>query len=70
MDTSATRRAHADIDRLCAAGGESRALRRAILDRLALALDFDYFAFVLTDPLTCVGCDPLAEVPRSRSYRG
>ncbi|WP_218580012.1 helix-turn-helix transcriptional regulator [Nocardia cyriacigeorgica] len=63
MDTSATRRIRADIARLCAAGGESRTLRRAVLDRLARTLDFDYFAFVLTDPVTCVGCDPLAEVP-------
>ncbi|WP_460514400.1 helix-turn-helix transcriptional regulator [Flindersiella endophytica] len=51
------------VVRLCRAGGSSRQLRAAIIDQLRLAVGFDSYAFVLTDPRTCVGCAPLADVP-------
>lgn len=54
------------IERLCRDhdGGDSRSLRAAILDELRRAIPFDYHVFVLTDPVTCVGCDPYAHAPR------
>src|SRR4051794_35987123 len=41
----------------------SRPLRAAVLDRLHPTVDFDAYVFVLTDPRTSVGVDPLADVP-------
>ncbi len=34
-----------------------------MLDALRRAVGFDFHVFVLTDPVTCVGCDPHADVP-------
>lgn len=42
---------------------DSRAFRAAVLDRLRKAIGFDWYAWVLTDPETTVGVDPLADVP-------
>lgn len=42
---------------------DSRTLRSAVLDRLRRTVGFDAYAFLLTDPVTCVGSDPLADVP-------
>jgi DNA-binding CsgD family transcriptional regulator len=39
-------------------------LRVEVLEALRIALPFDFYVFVLTDPLTCVGAAPLAAVPR------
>ena len=51
------------IVRLCRSSLPSRQLRAAVLDQLRRAVGFDSYAFVLTDPLTCVGGDPLADMP-------
>jgi DNA-binding CsgD family transcriptional regulator len=40
-----------------------RAFRSAVLERLRPAIGFDWYVWVLTDPRTTVGVDPLAEVP-------
>jgi DNA-binding CsgD family transcriptional regulator len=41
---------------------DSRTLRSAVLDRLRRRVAFDAYAFLLTDPVTCVGSSPLADV--------
>lgn len=51
------------IERLCRGAMPARQLRAAVLDELRRVVGFDSYAFVLTDPETCVGCDPLAETP-------
>lgn len=43
--------------------GGSRALRRALLEEIDNHVGFDAYAWLLTDPETEVGCDPVAEVP-------
>ncbi|WP_243754274.1 helix-turn-helix transcriptional regulator [Labedaea rhizosphaerae] len=51
------------VERLCAAATEATALRRDVLDALRRVVGFDAYAFVLTDPETEVGVQPLAELP-------
>jgi DNA-binding CsgD family transcriptional regulator len=51
------------IGRLSRTNTDARQLRAAVLDELHQVIRFDSYAFVLTDPDTCVGCDPLADVP-------
>ncbi len=41
----------------------SRALRRALLEEISRHVSFDAYAWLLTDPETEVGCDPVADVP-------
>ena len=53
----------AKINELAAARLDPRTLRLAAVDLLAGTLDFDHYVFVLTDPVTAVGVDPLAVVP-------
>jgi len=62
---TSTRRelAREQIVRLCRTELPVRAFRAAVLEQLRLAIDFDSYVFVLTDPQTCVGSDPLADVP-------
>ena len=43
---------------------DDRDLRRQILIVLGEVIPFDFFAWLLTDPVTMVGAAPLAEVPR------
>jgi DNA-binding CsgD family transcriptional regulator len=43
--------------------GSSRALRRALLEEIKRNVTFDAYAWLLTDPETEVGCDPVADVP-------
>ena len=50
--------------RRAAAGGDERGLRRDVLDLVRAVVPFDAYAWVLTDPLTCVGWSPLAETPQ------
>ena len=52
-----------DVDRLGSRPTDSRAFRAEVLERLRRSLGFDWFAWVLTDPGTTVGVDPLAELP-------
>lgn len=56
-------RAYERITRVCAAGGDPRELRVRLLRELGGVLAFDAFAFLLTDPVTEVGCAPVARVP-------
>ena len=42
---------------------DARELRLAVLEELRRRVPFDFFAFVLTDPSTQVGADPVADVP-------
>lgn len=51
------------IERICAAPGDDRALRAAILDEIRQVVPFDSYVWVATDPVTSVGASPLAEVP-------
>jgi DNA-binding CsgD family transcriptional regulator len=51
---------------MCAAGGESRSLRRAALEQLRGSIGFDWYVWMLTDPATAVGVDPVAHVPDLR----
>ncbi len=44
-------------------GGDSRGLRAGVVAQLRRTVGFDWYVFVLTDPVTTVGVDPLAEVP-------
>lgn len=55
--------AHAQIERICAAPSDDRALRASILEQIRLVVPFDAYVWVLTDPETTVGASPLAEVP-------
>jgi DNA-binding CsgD family transcriptional regulator len=51
------------IERLSGDCTDGRALRRALLEEIGRTVDFDAFAWLLCDPETEVGCDPVADVP-------
>jgi DNA-binding CsgD family transcriptional regulator len=51
------------VGQVCAAGGDPLTLRLRLIDELRRVVGFDWYAFVLTDPQTTVGCAPLADVP-------
>jgi DNA-binding CsgD family transcriptional regulator len=48
---------------VCAATSDAKTLRLRVLDEIRQVVEFDAFAWLLTDPSTAVGCDPLADVP-------
>ena len=48
------------VGQVCAAGGEPLTLRLRLIDELRRVVGFDWYAFVLTDPQTMVGCAPLS----------
>ena len=52
-----------DIQSSLTSIADDREMRRAVVDRVRLAVPFDAFAWLLTDPQTTVGTAPLAEVP-------
>lgn len=56
----------AAVARHCEKAGDSRTLRAAVLDELRRALGFDWYVWVVTDPRTAVGVDPLASIPDLR----
>ena len=60
MSARGTREA---ILRHCRAGLPGRRLRLAVVEQLRQTMRFDAFVWVLTDPLTSVGVDPVADVP-------
>lgn len=51
------------IERICARELDERALRVALLAEIRAAVPCDAYAWLLTDPETCVGSAPLAETP-------
>jgi len=59
-------RAREHIEELCRAVDDETVLRVAVLDELRRTIGFDAHVWVMTDPGTCVGSAPLAEVPSIR----
>lgn len=53
----------ARVERACAQETDARTLRQRIVHVLRQALRADAYAFVMTDPASEVGLDPLAQVP-------
>jgi DNA-binding CsgD family transcriptional regulator len=51
------------IGRACHAHPDARELRIAVLNELRAAVNFDAYVWLMTDPHTCVGSSPLADVP-------
>src|SRR5215471_16017251 len=56
-------RVAARIDRIAYDCNDGRVLRVALLEEISRHVAFDAFAWLLTDPETEVGSDPLADVP-------
>lgn len=52
-----------DIERICGSTSDALELRLALIAELRRRIDFDAYAFLLTDPETSVGTAPLADVP-------
>jgi len=63
MTEAGLRRAADRIDRAGRDCVDSRVLRELLLAEIGRHVDFQAYAFVLTDPETEVGSDPLADVP-------
>ena len=53
----------AQIERLCREPLDASTLRGRLLATLRQAVGFDAYVWLLTDPVTCVGAAPLADVP-------
>jgi DNA-binding CsgD family transcriptional regulator len=51
------------IEAICAGASDARALRLDLLGELRRAVPFTWYAWLLTDPQTGVGCAPLADAP-------
>ena len=51
------------VDRLCLEEIDDRALRIALVDELRRVANFNWYAWLVTDPATEVGGSPLADVP-------
>jgi DNA-binding CsgD family transcriptional regulator len=60
---SATQRAHDAVLDVCRRQRDPRLLRIELLDVIGRVAPFDAYAWIITDPETCVGCAPLADVP-------
>jgi DNA-binding CsgD family transcriptional regulator len=54
---------HQRVVTLCRENSDSRALRAAVLEEVRRLIAFEAYAWLLTDPETCVGSAPLAYVP-------
>ena len=63
MPNQALWRAEERIARLSRDIGDSRSLRAALLREIRRGVRFGAYAWLLTDPETEVGSDPLADVP-------
>lgn len=63
MTEPTLRRAAERIQRVGLDSVDGRALRELLLHEIARHVDFDAYVWVLTDPETEVGSDPLADVP-------
>lgn len=53
----------AAVQRIDAAAADDRSVREQIVSAVRQFVPFDFHAFVLTDPVSTVGCSPLADVP-------
>ncbi|GAA1664236.1 hypothetical protein GCM10009745_02540 [Kribbella yunnanensis] len=51
------------VERLCSGALDAKALREQVLAAVRPVVPFDGHVWVLTDPVTCVGTAPLADVP-------
>ncbi len=49
--------------RTCESSGDARSLRLRLLDQIREVVEFDNYAWIMTDPETAVGSAPLADVP-------
>ena len=52
------------VERICQTTLDVTTLRLALLDEIRRVVDFDVFAWLITDPETSVGSSPLANAPR------
>lgn len=62
----ASARLLAAVGRVCASTVDCRELRAGVIELLGREMPVDAYAFVLTDPETSVGVDPLASIPDLR----
>lgn len=63
MTESTLRRAVERVDRLAGGIADARSLRVGLLEEIGRHVAFDAYAWLLTDPETEVGADPIADVP-------
>src|SRR5690242_13270763 len=61
--SAALARAADRVARVCGEHHDTRRLRLAVLDEVRRVVGFDAHAWLLTDPMTEVGCGPIADVP-------
>ena len=54
---------HQQVVNLCRENSDSRTLRAAVLEEVRRLIAFEAYAWLLTDPETCVGSAPLAHFP-------
>ncbi|SDD69288.1 regulatory protein, luxR family [Sanguibacter gelidistatuariae] len=59
-------RAREHIEALCHTATDGTVLRVALLGEIRRAIGFDAHVWVMTDPVTCVGSTPLAQIPTVR----
>lgn len=52
-----------DIEHIDVTHTDDRVARAYMVDSIRRRVSFDYYAFLLTDPVTTVGCSPVAAVP-------
>lgn len=57
----------AAMEKIPAVRMNDREVRAAVLDVIRRSVPFDFYAFLLTDPTTTVGCSPVARVPNLRT---
>lgn len=60
------RTAKREVERLCARATDGRELRAGVVEVLRRAIGLDWYVWALTDPVTGVGVDPLADTPDLR----
>lgn len=61
--TTSLTRAREHIEAMCRTATDDSDFRVAVLDELRDVIGFDAHVWIMTDPHTCVGSAPLAEVP-------
>ena len=62
-DPGAYQRSRERVIGICRTGPDARTVRLRVIEELRRVVDFDAYAWVLTDPATSVGAAPLADVP-------